>query len=239
MSTRTRPERRISVPDPARFTAYALARALKQHDLLADTWEVETRTPIARAPEQSNSTAIRRPIREVMHQTNKASDNLGAELLLRALDGAEVPANTLGPRSIDAGIAVLHADFQELGLDTTNFRLADGSGVSHYTLLTAQSLIATLVDMHRRGGEGYEIFADSLPVAGVDGTLRNRMRDTTAQGCVRAKTGTISGVSNLAGYVTTRSGRQLAFAILVQNFVGSSAEWRRVQDAFCVQLAEL
>ena len=99
--------------------------------------------------------------------------------------------------------------------------------------------LEALEDMHRSGGRGFEIFESSLPVAGVDGTLARRMRGTAAEGRVHAKTGTISGVSNLAGYVTTTSGRHLAFAIMVQNYVGSSAPWRELQDSFCVQLAEL
>ena len=77
-----------------------------------------------------------------------------------------------------------------------------------------------------------------MPVAGVDGTLRLRMLDTPAAGRVRAKTGTLSGVSALAGYVETAEGEPLAFAFLMQNFVGSSGPWRDLQDRMAVRLAE-
>src|SRR5690606_7946245 len=129
----------------------------------------------------------------------------------------------LGAESVDVGLETLREDVRQLGLDPDVYRLSDGSGMSHYTLVSAELLVATLVDMHRNGGPGLEVFERSLPIAGVDGTLASRMRGTPAEGRVRAKTGTISGVSGLAGYVTTASGRRLAFAILVQNFVGPAA----------------
>ena len=118
-------------------------------------------------------------------------------------------------------------------------RVADGSGVSHYNLVSAELLVELLVDMHARGGRGYDLFRSSLPVAGVDGTLAGRMKGSAAEGRVLAKTGTISAVSNLAGYVDTRSGRRLAFALLCQNFVGSARPWRQLQDELCAMLAEL
>jgi D-alanyl-D-alanine carboxypeptidase/D-alanyl-D-alanine-endopeptidase (penicillin-binding protein 4) len=71
---------------------------------------------------------------------------------------------------------------------------------------------------------------------GVDGTLRGRLRDTPAAGAVRAKTGTMSGVSSLSGYADTVSGRRLVFSILTNGFVGSSAPARTLQDNLCLRL---
>ena len=114
-----------------------------------------------------------------------------------------------------------------------------GSGVSHYNLLSAELLVRVLADMHKTGGASYELLRRSLPIGGVDGTLKSRMKGTAAEGRVFAKTGTVSAVSNLAGYVDTKSGRRLAFAIMCQNFVGSARPWRELQDRICAELAEL
>ncbi|MGE3173493.1 MAG: D-alanyl-D-alanine carboxypeptidase/D-alanyl-D-alanine-endopeptidase [Planctomycetota bacterium] len=231
--------RRLSVPEPARFTGHALAAALAEAGIGDGSLPVRVVAEAAFDPSSAALASHRRPLAEVVHKTNKDSDNLGAELLLRRLPQLVDPAAPMGADAASRGLAELDRDLQQLGFDPAQFRLADGSGVSHYTLLSARLLVAELVDMHRRGGRTFEVFRQSLPVAGEDGTLSNRMRDTEAHGRVRAKTGTISGVSNLAGYVDTASGRHLAFAILVQNFVGSSTPWRSVQDDLCVRLAEL
>ena len=84
----------------------------------------------------------------------------------------------------------------------------------------------------------FELFYNSLPVAGIDGTLKNRMKNTYAQNNVHAKTGTLNGVSNLSGYVTAKNSHLLAFSILIQNYVDQSSEARSFQDKICILLAE-
>jgi len=228
-------ERALTVPDPARFTSAVLADALVAVDAAAAATPVATTsTTTAELPHR---VLLRRPLDEVVTRTNKVSDNLGAEMLLRLLGAMD--GGPLDERCLARGLARVDEDIAALGLDPRGYRIADGSGVSHYTLVSAELLVATLVDMHRRGGRTFEVFEQSLPIAGVDGTLARRMRDTAAAERVRAKTGTISGVSNLAGYVTTASGRRLAFAVLTQNFVGSARDWRALQDALCAALAAL
>ena len=145
----------------------------------------------------------------------------------------------LGVESETVGRMTVQVDLEALGVEEGAVRVADGSGVSHYNLVSAELLVGLLVDMHARGGRSYELFRRSLPVAGVDGTLAGRMKGSAAEGRVFAKTGTISAVSNLAGYVDTRTGRRLAFALLCQNFVGSARPWRQLQDELCATLADL
>jgi len=231
--------RRISVPDPARFTGEVLAGALEQEGLFAKGPVIFMVGSQSEPASEGHRVTLRRPIAEVVQRTNKASDNLGAELLLRWLATLNTEHAALEPGAEVEGIAAIGEDLTSLGLDPGDYRISDGSGVSHYSLISAEVLVRTLEDMHRVGGRSREVFVQSLPVAGKDGTLANRMQGTVAEGRVQAKTGTISGVSNLAGYVTTKSGRRLAFAILVQNFVGSAAPWRALQDSFCARLAEL
>ncbi|MEC8252277.1 MAG: D-alanyl-D-alanine carboxypeptidase/D-alanyl-D-alanine-endopeptidase [Planctomycetota bacterium] len=232
-------ERRLSAPDPARYTGYVLADALRRAGVaVPDDVGVEVLGP--REVPAGVEAWCERPLSKVVTETNKVSDNLGAELLLRDLARvSDLHTVELGVESETIGRMTVRADLDELGVDEGGARIADGSGVSHYNLISAELLVTLLVDMHARGGAGFELFRSSLPVAGVDGTLSGRMQGTPAAGRVFAKTGTISGVSNLAGYVDTRSGRRLAFAILCHDFVGSPAPWRALQDRFCSAMAAL
>jgi D-alanyl-D-alanine carboxypeptidase/D-alanyl-D-alanine-endopeptidase (penicillin-binding protein 4) len=231
-------QRRLTVPEPARHTGHLLAAALRAAGLLSTQETVTVRAATDADHSQSIAAVLRRPLAEVVHETNKVSDNLGAELLLRWI-GAGHTIEALDAGATQRGIDAIGRDLRSLGLDPDGYRIADGSGVSHYTLISAECLVATLCDMDRRGGSAARIFRNSLPIAGRDGTLGSRMKGTEAVDRVCAKTGTISGVSNLAGYVSTRSGRRLAFAILVQNFVGPNRPWRQLQDRFCAALARL
>ncbi len=109
------------------------------------------------------------------------------------------------------------------------FRIVDGSGLSRYNLITAELLTDLLVAVYN----DFELMPEyvaSLPIAGVDGTLENRMKGMRAEKVLRAKTGTLSGVSTLAGYTVTADGEVLAFCILISHYVGPAAPARRVQD---------
>ena len=109
------------------------------------------------------------------------------------------------------------------------FRVVDGSGLSRYNLVTTELLVNLLVFVYN----DFELMPDyvaSLPIAGVDGTLRNRMKGMHAEKVLRAKTGTLSGVSALAGYTVTANGEVLAFSILISHYAGPAAPARRIQD---------
>ena len=114
-------------------------------------------------------------------------------------------------------------------------RFADGSGLSLYNYLSAEIEVAFL--RYAYGKEHiYKELIEALPIAGVDGTLKDRMRGTCAEGNVRAKTGTLSGVFSLAGYCKAGNGHHLAFAIINQG-VMKGAYARGLQDRICVELA--
>ncbi len=113
--------------------------------------------------------------------------------------------------------------------------LADGSGLSGSDLLTPRGLVALLAAMDRHPHAA--AFRDSLPIAGVDGTLEKRMKGTPAEGRVAAKTGTLRLANALAGYVTTVRGERLAFAIVVNNHEGKSREAVAAIDAIAAALA--
>lgn len=164
---------------------------------------------------------------------NKVSDNLSAEMTLKTI------AATSGwfPGSARAGVWTVNRFLSLCGIDTTNHAMVDGSGLSHYNLLRVDLLTDLLVAMYHRE-DLFPLFYTSLPVGGVDGTLRGRMRATLAEGNVHAKTGSIAGVSSLSGYVTDRDGRLLVFGMTMQDFVWSSRHYRLAQDQICRILAE-
>jgi serine-type D-Ala-D-Ala carboxypeptidase/endopeptidase (penicillin-binding protein 4) len=172
-------------------------------------------------------------IDSVIVKTNKPSYNLGAEMLLYAL-----AINDSGkPATAENGVAVIDSLVSLVGLNPDNYRFVDGSGVSRYNLVSAELLISILKYLYVNNSEVYEKFYNSIPVAGIDGTLEKRMINTPAQNNVHAKTGSLSGVSTLSGYVTSKNNHKIAFSILMQNFVGRSSTARNFQDRICELLA--
>ena len=171
-----------------------------------------------------------RTVRETIRLMNKPSDNQIADSLMRSLiikAGAqkEKPLNFL-----------LHF-WQQRGLDITGVKLYDGSGLSRGNRVTPAFLIGLLKYM-RDESRNTEAFRASLPIAGVDGTLAHRMRGSCAEKNVRAKTGWLTGVCCLSGYVNTRDGEPLAFSFLFNNFDCDANCFRRLQDQICERLAE-
>jgi serine-type D-Ala-D-Ala carboxypeptidase/endopeptidase (penicillin-binding protein 4) len=165
------------------------------------------------------------PIDSMMVYLNKQSDNLSAENTLKTIS-AEAQH---GSGSTEHGVSLVKKTLSEFGIDSTSFLMVDGSGVSHYDLLTSEIYVKLLQGMAAQKSV-FDLYYASLPIAGVDGTLDTRMRNTPAQNNLHAKTGTISGVATLAGYVTTADGEMLAFSMMMQNYLGSSHPYRLAQD---------
>ena len=116
------------------------------------------------------------------------------------------------------------------------FRSADGSGLSLYNYISAELLVRLLRYAHNKEDIIGHLLP-ALPIAGVDGTLKKRMTEGNAYGNVTAKTGTVTGISSLAGYLTSADGRQLCFAIINQG-VMRSQDGRAFQDRVCTVLCE-
>jgi D-alanyl-D-alanine carboxypeptidase/D-alanyl-D-alanine-endopeptidase (penicillin-binding protein 4) len=172
------------------------------------------------------------PIDSMVVFLNKMSDNLSAENTIKIL-GAEsygVPGTT------EHGISSVKRTLYSFGIDTTKFLMVDGSGVSHYDLLTPDILVTLLRAMHSKK-DIFDLYYSSLPNAGVDGLLANRMKGTPAQNNLHAKTGTLGGVSSLSGYVTTADGEMLGFSIMMQNYIGTGEPYRKIQDAIGALMA--
>ncbi len=170
------------------------------------------------------------PLRDIMPLLQKPSQNQIAELLLRAL-GRELT----GSGSADSGRAVIERQLLAWGAQPDGFVIRDGSGLSRHDYLSPETIIRVLDVMTR--DPSFQVYYDALPIAGVDGTIENRMRGTPAQGNVHAKTGYIDRARSLSGYVTTANGKRLLFSILANNWTTSVREVEAVQDAIAVRLA--
>ena len=179
-------------------------------------------------------TSIKRSIDTVLSDLNKESDNLNAEMLIYSMAYKDSGA----PANADNGLAAVKRFIDSLGFNSANYSIADGSGVSHYNLVSSELLLELLKYMYYNQQKLFELFYNSLAVAGVDGTLKNRMKNTSAQNNVHAKTGTLNGVSNLSGYVTAKNAHLLTFSILIQNFVNDYSTARNFQNKICELLAD-
>lgn len=181
-------------------------------------------------PQESDTLFIlHRPIREVLKQALKESDNLCAESLFFHTAMKHLNKNRL---SFEDGQETI-GDWMKatLGKDPEAYRIADGSGVSLYNYVSPQLLLEYLKYAYAHP-DLFQALYESLPIAGVDGTLQYRMKKTSAYRKVRAKTGSVTGVSSLAGYAKAANGHQLAFVIINQN-VMKLRQARAFQDKVC------
>ncbi len=218
----------VSVWRPDLYAATVFKELLEKAGIRVEGGIRSGKTP----PQATMVAAHTLPLDSILMSVNKMSDNLSAESLLRTLT-VVADSSTQSP---ERGVSEINRLFYSLGVDTSRYLQADGSGVSHYNLISAETIV-DLLTRFETAPDNFSILYNTLPIAGIDGTLSSRMIGTRAQGNVRAKTGTMSGISSLSGYVTTLDGERLAFSILMQNFLGSSRPYRDTQDAICVRLA--
>ena len=172
----------------------------------------------------------KRTIDQILLRMMKDSDNLYAESMYYqiAARGGSRPYKALYAQRQQRGL------MERASLPASRYRLADGSGLSLYNYLSAEAETKVLryAWQHK---DIYNHLLPSLPVAGVDGTLKKRMKGTPAEGNVCAKTGTLTGIISLAGYCTASNGHLLCFAIINQGVLRGS-EARNFQDKVCTVL---
>ena len=166
-------------------------------------------------------------IKQVLERMMKVSDNFYAESMFyqTAASTGHHPATAVDARNITKKL------INRLGLDANRYRIADGSGLSLYNYVTVELLVKLLRHAWRTPSIAKALMP-ALPVAGVDGTLKSRMQNTLAQGNVRAKAGTLTGISSLAGYCTAPNGHELAFAIINQGILDKTTG-KAFQDRVC------
>lgn len=170
------------------------------------------------------------PLWEIVETINKISQNLYAELLLRTLG-----SQFRGTGDARHGIEVVKDFLESIGIDTEHFLMYDGSGLSRLNMITPKQ-VAKLLRFMRKHEYG-DHFYKSLPIAGIDGTIKGRMQRTAAEGNVRAKTGFVGHVRSLSGYVTTADNEELVFSIIANNYSVPTPMANLIQDLVCERLA--
>ena len=192
---------------------------------------VEADTVAGRQPGGAYEVGTRtHTIDQVLMPMMKESDNLCAEALFYQL-GASTGAH---PATARDARTVVRRLVEKVGLRPSDYRIADGSGLSLYNYVTAE-LEVMLLRYAYQNTNIYMHLLPSLPVAGEDGTLRRRMRGTFTSGNVKAKTGSVTAISSLAGYCTAANGHVLCFAIINQG-IRRGSEGRAFQDRVCEAL---
>jgi len=223
-------ELNVALVDPARYAATVLAEVLASRGITVSGGVATSSEPL---PTEARVLAshVSPPLAEMLRIMNKPSRNLHAEMLLRLLG-----STVRGEGSASAGIEAENGFLRRVGLDPDDFVLQDASGLSRLDLVTAHGLVGLLVAMDRHAQA--RAFRDSLPVAGVDGSLRNRLKGTPAEGHLAAKTGWRRETSSLVGYATNRRGEDLAFAILLGNHTLPAREATSLLDRLALALVE-
>src|SRR5260221_3316850 len=242
-----------AVTDPTRYFEDALTQALREAGVsvlgprLPPAQTIEPAAPLALPPGSAAPAsactcctcgpgldtlfAWQSPrLDSVLTLLEKPSQNQIAEALLRTLGG--VVKNVA---SVDSGRAVIKETLSGWGIPEDAYVYIDGSGLSRYNYVAPEAIAQALVSISK--SPDFNAFYAALPIAGVDGTIDQRLRGTAAQGNVHAKTGSIANVRSLSGYVTTLDGERLVFVLLCKHFTARRRVVERAQDHVVERLA--
>ncbi|HZF68061.1 MAG TPA: D-alanyl-D-alanine carboxypeptidase/D-alanyl-D-alanine-endopeptidase [Gemmatirosa sp.] len=231
----------LAIREPRLAYAAAFAEALRERGIAVDTSRVAvTRGRLCLglgcdAPTPLDTIAVMwsPPLREVLPALEKPSQNQIAEALFRSIGYERTLVGTP-----DSARRVVYEQLRQWGIAPEHEAVVrDGSGLSRHDYLTPRTLVRILDAMRQRPDS--MVFIDALPVAGVDGTLANRMKGTPAERNVRAKTGTVDKARSLSGYVTSADGELLLFSFLCNNHTVPTRDVDAVQDAIAARLAAM
>lgn len=216
----------VNVYDSQRFFMHAFLERLRARGIITPDSYGFAETPVDSVQRMARWET---PMQEVLNQLMKESDNLNAEAILCRIASQA----TAGKKRVtdEDGIVEIMKLVRKLGHDPKEYKIADGCGLSNYNYLSP----ALLVDFLKYAYSQSDVFRKlykSLPVAGIDGTLKNRMKNTPAFRNVHAKTGSFTAINALAGYLKMKNGHEVAFAIMNQNVL-SAAKARAFQDKVC------
>ncbi len=223
----------VTVNNPTQYAMVVLKDVLRKKGIIIDGYPIDINdmtTSLDYNHMKLLFTQDSPPLREIIKVINKNSQNLYAEQVLKTI-GLE----TKGYGNVDNGVQAENKIFKDMGINPESMNIVDGSGLSRLDLVTPKQIVTLLSYMYK--SKYFIPFFNSLPIAGIDGTLGDRLQNTKAQGKIRAKTGFIEGVRSLSGYAFTADNEPIAFSIIVNNFNVPVKLAENIQDLVCLRLA--
>jgi D-alanyl-D-alanine carboxypeptidase/D-alanyl-D-alanine-endopeptidase (penicillin-binding protein 4) len=225
----------LSVDDPALFAAQALydalarrgvtitGKAVARHRSVHDDYDPGTSEELANR--------VSPPLEQLLQVTDKTSQNLHAELMLREVGRA---TRYMGTR--ESGLEEMAAMLKEAGASAGDARVEDGSGLARNVMVAPRLMVRILTYLYQ--SKYRDVFLSLFPVGGEDGTLKNRMKDEPDASNIHAKTGTLSRAIALSGYAQSKTHGWLAFSIIVNSFTAPPSDVRKWIDKIALDLTE-
>lgn len=227
----------VSIPRPAQYFMQRFAQILTSNGIQVQQ-SLISNSPVSGEGEEIAAVESP-PLAELLMEANQESVNLYAEALLRSL-GAQAPVDESlmdRPSTLDAGIIAIEAALSELGVDPESYALIDASGLSRQNLVSPEATVQTLQGMARSANA--QAYRNSLPIAGISGTLQNRFQGTPVQGRLQAKTGALTNAIALSGYLEPTNHPALVFSITVNQYNQPLGRIQQGIDEIVEQLARL
>jgi serine-type D-Ala-D-Ala carboxypeptidase/endopeptidase (penicillin-binding protein 4) len=225
----------LPVVNPSESFVTAFRQSLSQVGINVSNTRLVLGQSILNLPEIASISSP--TIGELIKETNQKSNNVYAEVLLKSIGRTHPQHFTSTSDTTSLGVAIVKQRLSELGVNPQSYRISDGSGLSRHDLV-APSAFTQLLTAMANTPEG-KIYRDSLPVSGISGTLKNRMKGTSAQGIVQAKTGSMSGVISLSGYINSPKYSPLVFSIILNQHDRPTSEMSKVIDNVVILLSRL
>jgi D-alanyl-D-alanine carboxypeptidase/D-alanyl-D-alanine-endopeptidase (penicillin-binding protein 4) len=215
----------ISIASPLKYASELIKSSLKKYNISFHGKFIQGKV---KEDASSKLGSIKNPTNHTIYKTNKTSSNIGAEMLLLKLASTKLKENISykdGLKFNDSLAAIVSPGLVNI--------FADASGLSFYNMLSSKAINDLLIFVYKNRELFYYIYS-SLPIAGIDGSLKNRFINTNLEKRLRAKTGTLSGVTSLAGYFYSKENDLIAFTLLLNNYKESASQARNFADNFCL-----
>lgn len=222
---------RIAVKNPRDFAERLIRAELKKQHI---SWHGKFK--LGKRPKGAKVIATHesRPLKSLIYTLLKDSNNIYAESFTKTL-GAEIGGAGTFQQGSNAIANILH---KKANIDFTKLKLVDGSGGSRYNLISPRQITRLLYVIYNTNDIN-TLYRDALPLSGKNGTLKERMKSFDLTGNIYAKTGTLTGISTLSGYMKTHSGRNVVFSIMINHIVNQEADAKMLQSQIASALYQL